>query len=35
MSLSECCARVLPTVMQGAVWLVKLVLIKTLPMEQA
>ena len=27
--------RVLPTVMQGAVWLVKLVLIKTLPMEQA
>jgi hypothetical protein len=26
---------VLPTVMQGAVWLVKLVLIKTLPMEQA
>ena len=28
-------AIVLPTVMQGAVWLVKLVLIKTLPMEQA
>ena len=28
-------AVVLPTVMQGAVWLVKLVLTKTLPMEQA
>ena len=28
-------AIVLPTVMQGTVWLVKLVLTKTLPMEQA
>lgn len=28
-------AIVLPTVMQGAVWLVKLVLTKTLPTEQA
>ena len=28
-------AIVLPTVMQGAVWLVKMVLTKTLPMEQA
>ena len=28
-------AIVLPTVMQGAVWLVRMVLTKTLPMEQA